>query len=293
MVPSVKANGKKAIVFSYQPNAEPIQLPCSQCIGCRLERSRKWAARCYHESQLHKENCFVTLTYSDEHLPSDHSLHKRHYQLWLKKLRNRFPDSKIRYFLCGEYGSDENTKRPHFHACLFGIDFPDKIIWKSSGENTLYMSKILDETWNRGISTIGKLTFASAAYTARYCMKKVTGEAAEDHYKWYDESGKEHILEPEFIAMSRKPGIGYEWYKKYKDDLFPSDNMVINGKGSKPSKYYDMLHERYFPEEMEVIKQKRNEDRALKPVDEYLDKRLASKEICAKSKNNLYSRRTL
>jgi hypothetical protein len=292
-VPSAKANGKKAIVFSYQPNSEPIQLPCNNCIGCRLEKSRQWAIRCVHEAQLHEQNCFITLTYSDKHMPSDRSLHKRHHQLFIKKLRKRFSDKRIRYFLCGEYGSEENTRRPHYHACLFGMDFPDKIVYSQKGEHTLYMSPILDQLWNKGISTIAEMNFATAAYTARYCLKKVNGEMAEDHYKWIDDSGKEHTLEPEYIAMSRKPGIGKRWYDKYKNDVYPSDTVVQNGIPSKPPKYYDNLHELYHPEKFENIKQKRDIGRRNRSVDEYLDKRLAQKETCAKAKQKTYSKRTI
>ena len=291
-LPSSKANGKKHIVFNAagNPNATPIQLPCNQCTACRLERSRQWAARCYHESKSHKQNCFITLTYSDEHLPSDHSLHKRHYQLFLKQLRNK-TGVKFRYFLCGEYGSI--NRRPHFHICLFGYDFPDKKLYKQSGEYPLYVSKLLDECWNKGISTIGELNFATAAYTARYVMKKVTGEAAKDHYLYIDDYGKEHTLEPEFVEMSRKPGIGYNWYKKYKNDVYTQDNLVLNGKETRPPKYYDTLHERYHPEEMEKLKKERIKKMENKDVEEYLDKRLTVKNKCLESRQKLYSRRSL
>lgn len=290
-VPSAKPNGKKTLAFSYQPNSEPMQLRCGQCTACRLERSRQWAARCYHESTLHKDNCFLTLTYSDEHLPADHSLHKRHYQLFLKKLRKRHPDRKIRYFLCGEYG--EINRRPHYHICLFNFDFKDKKQYKTAGQNVLYMSRELDELWNKGLSTIGELNFATAAYTARYVMKKVTGAQAEDHYIYIDETGKEHRLEPEFVAMSRKPGIAHDWYKKYKNDLYPSDTLVINGKESLPTKYYDSLHETLHPEQMETIKEKRIEKMQSKPVEEYLDKRLLVKNNVLNARQKLYSRRSL
>jgi hypothetical protein len=292
-VPSAKANGKKAIVFSFQPNAEPIQLPCQKCIGCRLEKSRQWAVRCVHESQMHKENCFVTLTYADKHMPSDHSLHKRHHQLFIKKLRKRFAEKRIRYFMCGEYGSEENTKRPHYHLCLFGIDFPDKVIYSATGENTLYMSKILDDLWQKGLSTIGELNFATAAYTARYCMKKIDGEMAEDHYLYIDETGHHHKLQPEYVAMSRRPGIGKTWFDKYKNDVYPTDEVISNGMPAKPPKYYDYIHENNSPELMEQIKEIRNTKRKNKDVEEYLDKRLAQKETCKQAKYKTSNKRTL
>ena len=120
----------------------PVTVSCGQCIGCRLERSRQWAVRCMHEASMHTDNCFVTLTYSDEgiaHLdrcidPETgeigagplRSLNKRDIQLFMKRLRKR-TGAKIRYLQCGEYGS--KTQRPHHHVLLFGFDFSDKYMF--------------------------------------------------------------------------------------------------------------------------------------------------------------------
>lgn len=70
---------------------KPIKLPCGQCLGCRLDYSREWAVRCTHESLLHKENSFITLTYDDEHLPEDGGLVKKHWQDFCKRLRKKKP----------------------------------------------------------------------------------------------------------------------------------------------------------------------------------------------------------
>jgi hypothetical protein len=120
--------GKRPLVFNPSQGLVdmPIKVACGQCIGCRLERSRQWAIRCVHEASLHEHNSFITLTYNDENLPADGSLDVRHWQLFMKRLRKRH-GSGIRYFHCGEYGSKH--RRPHYHACLFGLDFPDKKLW--------------------------------------------------------------------------------------------------------------------------------------------------------------------
>ena len=131
-----------------------LQLPCGQCVGCRLERSRQWAIRCMHEAQMHTQNCFLTLTYDDAHLPSDRSLHYRDFQLFIKRLRKRYPGRRIRYYMAGEYG--ENFGRPHWHACIFGFDFDDKKLWKRTSANSLlYRSKDLELLWPFGYSSIG------------------------------------------------------------------------------------------------------------------------------------------
>ena len=141
---------------SPRPNPSEINLACGQCVGCRLERSRQWAVRCIHEAKCWKQNCFVTLTYDDEHLPEHGNLVYRDFQLFMKKLRRRYHDG-IRFFMCGEYG--EQDSRPHFHACLFNFDFPLKYRWKTrNGVSVLYRSDALDELWGKGFASVGEVT---------------------------------------------------------------------------------------------------------------------------------------
>jgi len=226
-----------------------LELPCGQCIGCRLERSRQWAMRCLHESSLYESNSFITLTYDDSNLPAGGSLNYPDFQRFMKRLRKN-SKSTIRFYMGGEYG--ESTARPHFHACLFGYDFPDKVFFrKSASGEKLYTSKFLESLWPFGLSSIGDVTFASAAYIARYCVQKVTGDAADVHYscpEFVDEDGViRSSVVPEFNHMSLKPGIGARWLSKYKTDVFPRDYVVVNGVKTKPPKYYDVLFERENP----------------------------------------------
>lgn len=259
-------SGKRGIVFNPKHGYRdmPVQVPCGQCRGCRLERSRQWAMRCYHESTLYPENSFITLTYNDDNLPAGGTLVKSHYQKFMKRLRKHNPGVKIRYFQCGEYG--DKNRRPHYHACLFNFDFKDKIPWKEENGTTLYISAELTQLWPYGFSTIGEVTFDSAAYVARYIMKKLNGKKAEDvnpetglkHYENYDSQSGEIIpIQPEYTTMSRRPGIAADWYDQYKDDVYPSDFVVINGKRMRPSKFYDSILERTHQDEYERIKAKR------------------------------------
>lgn len=209
----------------------PVDVPCGHCIGCRLDRSREWAMRCVHEASLYDNNCFITLTYDDEHLPEDRSLHKRDFQLFMKRLRKRFPDERIRYYHCGEYGS--KNLRPHYHSLLFNFDFPDKRIWSQRLGNTLWRSMILEDLWPCGFSTIGEVSFESAAYVARYIMKKQLGPEAEAFYK-----GRQ----PEYTTMSRKPGIGFGWISNNFSDVYPQDRVILRGgRSMRPARYYDKV----------------------------------------------------
>lgn len=214
-------------------------LPCGQCVGCRLERSRVWAMRCVHEASLYDENCFVTLTYDDDHLPTDLSLRYRDFQCWLKRLRKCYPNKRIRFYMCGEYG--ENFDRPHFHACLFGFDFPDKTPVRFLCKSKLYRSATLERLWPFGFSSIGAMTFESAAYTARYIMKKITGDLADEHYTSIDDDGVVTKRVPEFCHMSLKPGIGAEWLRRFHSDVYPNGTCVVRGKECKPPRYYDKV----------------------------------------------------
>jgi len=249
-------SGKRSIVFTMQqahPDL-PVTLACGQCIGCRLERSRQWAVRCVHEASLHERNCFVTLTYDRDHLPIDGSLDLRHFQLFMKKVRKEFGKG-VRYFHCGEYG--EKLGRPHYHACLFNLDFVDKTLWKKSDGGDLYVSETLNRLWGQGYCILGNVTFDSAAYVARYIAKKITGEAAADHYK-----GKM----PEYTTMSRRPGIAHAWLDRYLSDTYPSDSVIMRGKEFRPPKYYDRQFELDSPEEFAKLKHKRKAE-MLEPWD--------------------------
>jgi hypothetical protein len=262
---------------------QEVSLPCGQCIGCRLERSRQWAMRCMHEAQLHEHNCFITLTYDDTHLPSDQSLHYRDFQLFIKRLRKRYPTTKISYYMAGEYG--ENFGRPHYHACIFGLDFYDKKLWKrTSSGSMLYRSTDLETLWPFGYSSIGDVNFESAAYVARYIMKKQTGKDSEKHYQYSDlKTGEIIQMTPEFNKMSLKPAIGLNWYKKYKNDVFPHDYVVLRGQKIKPPKYYDQLYKNDNPYEYEKIIALRENGAKLNYADNTYD-RLAVKEQVVKAK---------
>ncbi|AXL14594.1 replication initiator protein [Microviridae sp.] len=245
-------NGKYPIVFGNQgaQTDDPVRLPCGKCIGCRLETSRQWAIRCHHESQLHDENCFITLTYDEENLPEDFSISKKVWQNFMYKLRDRIKPIKIRFFMCGEYGekvTPEGVKifgRPHYHAIIFGYDFKDKELYNVSNGNNIYTSKLLEQIWGNGFVTIADCNMKTAAYTARYIMKKITGDEAMDHYQLLDEeTGQVFLREPEFTLQSRRPGIAADWYTKYKSDL-KKGFITIDGIKMSFPKYYEKLIER-------------------------------------------------
>lgn len=248
---------KTSITFrrSESWRGEKLKLPCGQCIGCRLERSRQWAVRCMHEASLYPKNCFLTLTYDDAHLPPDGGLQLRDYQLFMKRVRREYGSSKenpIRFFHCGEYG--ESLGRPHYHSLLFNHDFDDKKFFSERNGVRVFTSNSLSRLWDKGFSVIGDVTFESAAYVARYVMKKVTGAKADEHYL-----GRR----PEYITMSRRPGIGKGWYDKFSSDVYPGDSVVVAGIYTRPPRFYDNQLAHSDPSAMALIKLER-EKNALK-----------------------------
>jgi len=159
----------------------------------------------------------------------------------MKRLRKYH---KVRFFHCGEYGS--LNMRPHYHAIIFGFSFPDRKKFKDLPSGfPVYTSEFLESLWPYGFSSVADCSFESAAYVARYVMKKVSGDAADEHY-----AGRR----PEYVTMSRRPGIGAGWFDLYKDDVFPSDEVILKGRRFKPPKFYDRLFEITDPDEFARIK---------------------------------------
>jgi len=243
---------------------------------------------------MHDNNCFLTLTYDEDKVPrlwngGPETLLKKDFQKFMKRLRKRLGPGEIRYYMCGEYG--EETQRPHYHACIFGYDPNDKELFSVKDENYLYTSELLANTWGLGFVTVGELTFQSAAYVARYVLKKRTGNLADDHYLRIDDYGVAHWVAPEYNTMSRRPGIAKDWYERYKDDLFPSDEIPVPGQGvfKKVPRYYETLLEREDPESYAMVKQLREVFRK-EHAEEYTPERLMAKYKVKKAQTTMLKR---
>lgn len=281
--------GKLNIVWNRKDSlrGQTIDLPCGQCIECKLERSRQWAVRIVHESQLHPENSFITLTYAPKNMPFNSTLDLSDFQLFMKRLRKANSDRKIRFFHCGEYG--EKKHRPHYHAIIFNLAFADQQHYKTSDAgNKLYTSATLEKIWGLGFATVGPVTFETAAYCARYLMKKITGGPAENHY---------YGRKPEYTTMSRRRGIGYEWYQKFKSDVYPSDEVVMRGRAMKPPKFYDNILDTEHPDMLYTLKEARIKRALIRKAKETVfnpkrlnEHRLTVKERCKSAQISALSR---
>ena len=175
--------------------------------------------------------------------------------------------SPIKFYHCGEYGSEENTQRPHYHAIVYGYRPHDGQLFKVSGDDPVYSSDALDSLWGYGYTTFGNVDYESAAYVARYTMKKINGAKAEQvdpitGLRPYDRvhryTGEIVEVLPEYATMSN--GLGKDFIKKYQSDVYPQDKMIVNGMEMRPPRYYDDFYEKINPDSMEAIKQKRTEE---------------------------------
>ena len=274
-----------------------MQVPCGQCIGCRIDKSRHWAIRCVHEAQMHQQNSFITLTYEKDEEAI--SLNSRHFSRFMKRLRKTYEPEQIRFYHCGEYGTardDEDQPIPHplvekrtalgrahHHAILFGIDFSDKQFFSQRKDIITYTSPTLERIWRQdknhsgGFITLGDVNVNTAAYVARYCMKKLGGELGELYYSKVDKHGELIRVKPEFTTMSRRQGIGYSWFEKYANDLFPWDEAIHDGKKYSVPKYYLTLLEREAPTMYQDLKEERRRKFAKHAADN-TPQRLAAKE---------------
>lgn len=237
-----------------------IEIPCGKCIGCRLAYSRSWADRMMLELQDHESSFFVTLTYDDLHIPTSDfpnpdgevkqsfTLKKRDFQLFMKRLRDYYSGQKIRFYASGEYGS--NTHRPHYHAILFGLKLDDLIPFgRSSKGFSYYRSPSLEKLWPFGFVMVCDVSWDTCAYVARYVTKKLNGDMA-DFYSRLN-------IEKEFSLMSRKPGIGRNYYDTH-PDIFKYKYINVStrdgGREIKPSRYYEKLFELDQPDLFKVYK---------------------------------------
>lgn len=280
---------------------DPLKLPCGQCLGCRIDRSRMWMVRCLHEASLYEDNCFITLTYDPDKYPTTGSLDYVHFQKFMRRLRKNFPNTEIRFYMCGEYG--EKHKRAHFHAILFNLDFKDTYQrgLTKTGQPDLD-SPTLSRIWGLGRTSVGPANQDTIGYVARYITTKISGRSQDINpntglrydasYDRFDPETGEFLykVKAEFNRMSLKPGIGQKWFDQYYADIYPEDSVRLrDGRRIKPPRFYDTKYDSIDPDGFEAIKQDRIL-KALKNAEEATPERLAIKAEVLKARMSKHNR---
>lgn len=195
---------------------------CGQCLPCRINKRRIWSHRISLEAALHTDNCFVTLTYNPENVPTrvvpdtgevQEILAPKDLQDWLKRLRKAIEPIRVRYFACGEYG--DLDWRPHYHVALFGYPTCRYLgsRYKYGLRNCCWSCDTIRDTWDRGFIFVGTLEDKSAGYVAGYVTKKMT---AKDDTRL---NGRP----PEFARMSLRPGLGADMMDEVASTLLALD----------------------------------------------------------------------
>lgn len=237
-----------------------LEVPCGTCILCREEQARQTAVRIYHEAQAYADNCFLTLTYADEHLPPYGSLRYEDLVKFWKRLRkvvlqrsktDRTILPRLRYYAVGEYGT--RSLRPHYHACLFGHAFLHQRIICATSPHLLWTTAELEACWGLGQVRVGDLNFATARYTAQYICKKLRQK--QRYVRVDEETGELLALEQPRAFMSKN--LGKDWWTKWHQQTIDHDHVVIDGQPQKPPKAYDRWLGEAKPETLEKIKEER------------------------------------
>ena len=214
-----------------------IKLPCGKCPECCKDYYTMWATRGSRELQQWDTSIFVTLTYSDEHLPENRSLNKKHVQDFIKRIKKHFRSTKvnpIRQTYCGEYGT--LTKRPHYHVILYNCDFLDKVPhYLSPQGHQVFTSQELTRLWGFGFAEFGLATPASISYLYKYILKKKTRKEKTQPLVIEDLEGVTWEVDHEFIESSRNPGIG-AWLRD--SESLKKGYITVNGVKKKIPKYY-------------------------------------------------------
>ena len=195
---------------------------------------------------MHSHSCWITLTFATDPV----TIAKRDLQIFFKRMRNA--GYKFSYYACGEYG--EKFGRPHYHICLFGHDFTlDGYPWRrTKAGHLLYRNEALEKLWKKGFVEVSQLTLENAGYTARYTLKKITGDMADEHYV-REYKGLEVPITPEFQLSSRNPTIGKRWLEANWKECVATGSVVYKGKECPVPKYYSAWIAAQHPEEYKKL----------------------------------------
>ena len=262
-----------------------IQVPCGQCLACRLQQTRQWADRCVLEAKKYKDNYFITLTYDDAHLPPNASLRPKDLQLFMKRLRRHFEGVKIRFLACGEYGT--KTMRPHYHVLVFNCPLNDvidvfqrydplhkryvKYLRDKAANENLRHSKTIYDLWidgktkeHLGLISVGQFNYDTAAYVSQYVTKKTNPKMKQIYEDLH--------LVPEFLRMSNRPGIGADYFHDHDDGVYASHLIVPSpGEAHKSCvpRYFDKLFvKKYGDDVFSPVRAKRLQKRIIN-IDTY------------------------
>lgn len=243
-----------------------LRLPCGKCSECQTLYALDWSLRARHEMSDHSENCFLTLTYNDESLPSWVVL-QAPFQRFIHELR-RHIKKKVSYMVSHEYGSQ--FFRPHHHAIIFGYDPKDqKFLRNTRSGHKLFTSPEIEKLWPHGFHSIGQANEKTAYYIASYALK------GKSHQITLPQG--EIVNVKDSFKSSVRPAIGRNYfYRNY--------NSLIHSKTRLP-RYYCKLLSRIDSELF-----RKYEDNSQSKIRNRSAQELLAKHVITEAKNNLSGR---
>lgn len=222
-----------------------IDVPCGKCSKCLKRRIQDWTFRLKQEKHYSKSCKFITLTYSDEHIPTEngyYTLKKADVQLFMKRLRKlqaKHTKDKIRYYFVGEYGT--KTQRPHYHAIMFN----------------LYNDEFIIQSWVKNGNPIGITDVQEVRHDGAlsYVVSYINGKTPTENRA------------PEFSLMSK--GLGKQYLSNpntynYHTQSAEYCKVVSNGFTQPMPRYYKNLiytddEKKQISEYMEVLTNTKND----------------------------------
>ena len=147
----------RRVFNDHKAHRVPVRHACGKCIPCRINAARDTVIRIITELKRHKSATFCTYTYSDDYVPKDGFLVKKHMQDMIKRLRKQLKFS-IKVFYIGEYG--DLFGRPHYHAIIFGLAYNSPVLRKPF-------------IWPFGFSSFKAVIPARVRYISQYTVKKL------------------------------------------------------------------------------------------------------------------------
>lgn len=219
--------------YSHLPDFQ-IDVPCGRCYHCRKSYKTQWNLRLqiHYFSLSVKQRLnsyFVTLTFSDDNLPSPTPTKKEISPLirrFLENVRYRYGRS-FTHWIVSEYGDD--THRFHLHGIFFDIPFDIRYLYK---------------LWNYGFVSYRQLNPKRITYVTTYINKLNKGSLLE----------KPH--ERQFIFSS--PKIGKSWTENHQNittshvDGVPSPFLYHANRPFAMPRYF--RHKIYTEQELEQLK---------------------------------------
>lgn len=225
-----------------------VVVPCGKCKQCRARLARDWKVRLYHHSLIHGTSLFITLTYNDEHM-DDSNLNYRHFQLFMKKLRRRFPDRRLSFFCAGEYGG--KSFRRHFHCLVFGLNINDvksSFLCRSRKDKNIkiWRSDLISECWfdEESDSSRGYISVSQVLPGDPRCFGYVAGYIISKSDQFHSSIIESKGLSSEFHHMSLKPAIGKVYFLRNYEQMYRYNYCLFNGRKISIPRAYDRWYDK-------------------------------------------------